>query len=324
MNKILVTDSLFIKDHHVKKLEDAGFTVERLDKPSASEEELCEAVKGKVGYILGGVEKVTDNVISSADELKAIVFTGTGWDGFIPGNVLATKKGIAIGAAPHLNAHAVAEFGMSMSLLMTRDMMNLVRGGPKTFETTKSLSELSIGIVGMGHIAKEYLAMAKGMGAKNISYFNRTRKQDVEKEFGVTYLDKNELFKNCQLIYVAVSIGPGREFISREDIDAMSNGSILVSTSDPLLFNLEALSSRLKKDEIRGAFDENIKEGGFQELPIGIWYTPNESSAFNTGQTVEDVSNSCVETLINLLKTGEDKYLMNPDYKKTLNKHKLG
>lgn len=53
-NKILVTDSLFIKAKHVKKLEVAGYVVERLDKPNATEDELCEAVKGKVGYILGG------------------------------------------------------------------------------------------------------------------------------------------------------------------------------------------------------------------------------------------------------------------------------
>ncbi len=93
-NKVLVTDSLFIKDKHVKLLEAAGYEVERLDKPSATEEELCDAVRGKVGYILGGIEKVTDKVIESADGLKAIVFTGTGWQGFIPGHDLATKRGI--------------------------------------------------------------------------------------------------------------------------------------------------------------------------------------------------------------------------------------
>jgi phosphoglycerate dehydrogenase-like enzyme len=128
MNKILVTDSLFIKDEHAKKLEEAGFEVERLDKPNASEEELCQAVKGKVGYILGGTEKVTEKVIESADQLKVIVFTGTGWTGFIPAHEAASKKGIAIGAAPHLNAHAVAEFGMAMTLLMCRDMLDLARG----------------------------------------------------------------------------------------------------------------------------------------------------------------------------------------------------
>ena len=51
--KILVTDSLFIFDEHVNKLEAAGFEVERLDKPEVTERELIEAIKGKVGYISG-------------------------------------------------------------------------------------------------------------------------------------------------------------------------------------------------------------------------------------------------------------------------------
>ena len=52
---ILVTDNLFIFPEHEAKLREAGYEIERLDKPEATEEELIEAVKGKVGYILGGI-----------------------------------------------------------------------------------------------------------------------------------------------------------------------------------------------------------------------------------------------------------------------------
>lgn len=309
--KILVTDSLFILDKHVKKLEDAGFEVERLDNPEATESELIEAVKGKDGYILGGVEKVTDKVIESADIMKAIVFTGTGWDGFITGHELATEKGIAIGAAPHLNAHAVAEFGFAMTLLMCRDMIDLARGGSKKFETTRSLSELTVGIVGLGHISQEYVEMAKGIGTKKVCYFNRTKKPDLEKLHGIEYKEKQELFETCDVVFVAVGIRAGKNFIAKQQIDGMKKNSILVSIADPLLFDLDALYRRLQDGSLRGAFDENIKEDRFTKLPLGVRYTPNESSAFNTGQTIEDVSNSCVNTIINLLSTGKDKYKVN-------------
>lgn len=310
-NTILVTDSLFIKDKHVKILEDAGFKVERLDKPEATEEELCQAIKGKVGYILGGVEKVTEKVIDSADQLKAIVFTGTGWDGFITAHEYATKKGILIGAAPHLNAHAVAEFGMTMSLIMCRDAIDLARGGSKTFETSKSLSEMNVGVLGLGHVGADYVKMAKGLGVDKLFYSNRTRKNDIEQEYGVTYLEKLDLFNRCDLIFVSLSIGPGKKYIGSADIQAMKPGSILVSIADPLLFDLDALYEAVNSDSIRAAFDENIEEERFEKLPLGKWYTPNASAAFNTGQTIEDVSSSCVKTLINLLGTGQDKYKMN-------------
>lgn len=69
--RILVTDTLFIFDEHVNQLEDAGYEVVRIEKPDMSEDELKEAVKGKVGYILGGIEYVTEPVIQAATDLKS-------------------------------------------------------------------------------------------------------------------------------------------------------------------------------------------------------------------------------------------------------------
>lgn len=81
---ILITDSLFIFPEHENMLKNAGYEVERLDKPNATEEELISAIKGKTGYILGGIEKVTDKVLEAADQLKVIIFTGSDWLDFIP------------------------------------------------------------------------------------------------------------------------------------------------------------------------------------------------------------------------------------------------
>ena len=106
---MLVTDTLFIFDEHVKMLNDAGYEVVRVEKPDMSEEELCEAVKEKVGYILGGIECVTDKVIDAATDLNAIVFTGTGFKGHIPGWQHALEKGINIGTTPYANVYEVSE-----------------------------------------------------------------------------------------------------------------------------------------------------------------------------------------------------------------------
>ena len=89
-NKILITDSLFISKANEETLTRAGYEVERLDKLRASEEELCLALSDKVGYILGGIEEVTERVINSAKNLKAIAFTGSGYAEFIPGFKRAT------------------------------------------------------------------------------------------------------------------------------------------------------------------------------------------------------------------------------------------
>jgi len=63
---ILITDTLFILPEHEQMIRDAGYEIERLATPTASEEELIRHIKGKVGYVLGGIEKVTDKVVEAA------------------------------------------------------------------------------------------------------------------------------------------------------------------------------------------------------------------------------------------------------------------
>jgi gluconate 2-dehydrogenase len=131
MRSILVTDSLFIFPEHEKVLTDAGFTIERLDKPAATEDELITALKGKEGYILGGIERLTNRVIDAADGLKAIVFTGIGYKNFIPNWEYVTQKGIAIANAPDGPTNAVAEWAVTMALAMSRNIFDIGRAGEK-------------------------------------------------------------------------------------------------------------------------------------------------------------------------------------------------
>src|ERR1700678_3630091 len=94
-NLILVTDNLLSSENE-RQLQTEGFEVVRLAKHSAGEDELIEAIQGKSGYILGGVEIVTENVLNSARMLKAIVYTSSNYTVYIPAYELATKLGIAI------------------------------------------------------------------------------------------------------------------------------------------------------------------------------------------------------------------------------------
>src|SRR3990172_1503515 len=157
--KILITDTLFITDSHIEQLEDSGFEVERFDKPNATEEELFKLLQGKVGYILGGIEKVTNKVIDSTDQLKAISFTGSDWKALITGWEKAKDKGIKISNAPGANSPAVAEFAVTMALAMQRNLFELGRTGNVNFQTTETLQNKVIGVIGAGHIGSKIIKM---------------------------------------------------------------------------------------------------------------------------------------------------------------------
>lgn len=302
--KILVTDSLFIFDEHVKKLEDAGYEVERLDKPEATEAELCEAVKGKVGYILGGIEKITDKVIESADELKAIAFTGTDYAGFIPGYELATKKGIAIADAPAANAFAVAEFALAVALAMERNLFELGRTGEKTFQTTGSFRKSTIGVIGSGNIGGKIINFSKALEPARVAYYSRTKKDDIDADF----VDLDELVKSCDIIFAAVPKAAGK-LLSTEQFEQMKPSALIISISETL--DYDAALPYLKEGKIRAAIDWPSPSPEFKDLPLSVWFNTNDHTAYNTHEANQTGSDMAVESLLNMLAGNKDQYQVN-------------
>ncbi|OGK19178.1 hypothetical protein A3G67_00240 [Candidatus Roizmanbacteria bacterium RIFCSPLOWO2_12_FULL_40_12] len=313
--KILITDSLFIFEEHEKRLRDAGFEVERLDKPKASEEELIKAVKDKDGYILGGIEKVTEPVINAANKLKGIVFSGSDWAGFVPAHELATKKGIAIANAPGANSTSVAEYTITLIFMMLRRALELGSTGDKTFMTTQSVSDVKIGIVGLGRIGTKVAKMLKGLGAKDICYWNRTRKQDLEKELGIKWLSLEELFKTSDVITAHVSSQAGQVF-TKDLLNKSKDGVLFINTGADPTYDMDALYELLKAGKARAGFDENIKDERFKKLPLSVWFCSNENTAYNTHAANKLGSDMATETMINILTKGDDQYVVNPDFKK--------
>ncbi len=301
-NKILVTDSLFIFDEHVKKLEDAGYEIERLDKPDATEEELCKAIKGKIGYILGGIEKVTDKVIQAADELKVIAFTGADYKGFIPGWKVAEKKEIAISDTPGANSFAVSEFALAVALMMQRNLLELGRTGEKAFETTGSFKGAIVGVIGAGNIGTKIISTVKALSPQKVVYFSRTKK-----ECGAEYSSLEELVEASDIIFLTVP-GTAGQIIDGQMVSRIKEGALVINIGELDLVDMKALFERLQGGSIRAAIDWNAPSEEFNNLSLGTWFNTNNHAAYNTHEANKTASDMAVQSLLNILKTGEDEH----------------
>jgi phosphoglycerate dehydrogenase-like enzyme len=307
---ILVTDSLFIFPEHEEILQKHGYQIERLNKPNATEEELIQALKGKVGYILGGIEKITERVIESTDELKAIAFTGSDWVNFIPGFNLATQKGIKISNTPGANTYAVAEYTITMMLAMSRNIFELGRTGKTSFQTRVSLKDLTIGIIGMGHIGSKVASMLKGLEAGKIIYNSRQQKSEIEKQTGATFVDLETLLKTSDIVSLHFSKEAGAGFIDTEKLALMKDGALIVNCGFTGAIDNEALFKELKSGRIRAVQDDPVNQD-FNELPLSVWFCSNSHTAYNTFEANKLASDMATQSILNLLDTGEDKYKVN-------------
>lgn len=308
--EILITDSLFIFPEHEKILTDAGYVIDRLDKPDASEVELIERLPGKVGYILGGIEKVTDKVIDAGDSLKAIVFTGADWINFIPGHARATERGIAIANTPGANAYAVSEYTIALILAMIRNIFELGRTGTKKFQTTPSLNQLTIGIIGMGTIGSRVAHILHELGAKEIIYYSPIRKLEIEKKTGAHFANMDDLLAQSDVVTLHASKEAGTGFIGKEQLAKMKEGALLVNCGFTGGVDADALYAELQSGRIRAAQDDPMDER-FNALPLSAWFNSNSQTAFNTKQANKVASDMAVASLLNLMATGKDQYRAN-------------
>jgi len=304
MKKLLITDSMFIFPEHEKRLQEAGFEIERLDKPEATEAELIEAIRGKDAYILGGIEKVTAPVIAAADKLKIIALTGTVWQFFIPAWQEATSKGIAITNAPHANAGAVSEWILATGLAMVRDLFAMGRTGPLSYGTTAGLDELHVGIVGLGHVGERVATLYKAIGAKKVSYWNRTPKDAPFEK-----LELDELLRTADIVCVCASRDAGANFVDAQKLALLKDGAIITCMDDEIMDDA-ALLAELQSGRIRAFLDRAMKPE-FGELPLHIFYNSNKNTAYNTHSANKLASDIATESVINCLSGKEDKYIVN-------------
>lgn len=294
--KILVTDTLFIFDEHVKQIEKAGYEVVRVEKPDMSEAELTEAVKDKVGYILGGIEYVTKPVIEAATDLKAIIFTGTGFKGHIPAWEYAQEKGIRIGTTPYANVYEVAEWALAATLAMQRDLFSLGPQGKDKFHTVTSLPDLTVGIIGLGHIGKQYADMISSVGAKEVIYWNRS---DVQSKYAKH--DKDEVFSKSDIVFVALG-DEAQDAVTAIQLGKMKKGALLVSIAHHGIVNEIDLSEAIKQLGIRAALDIVKDPGLFKDFDSRSWYASNSSAAYNSIGYLKRSSDMAVDALLELLK----------------------
>lgn len=309
-NTILVTDSLFIYEEHIQALQQAGLQVERLDKPNATEEELIANLQGKIGYILGGNEKATAAVIEAATELKAIALTDDNWQGAIPGYAQATERGVLIANAPGANAYSVAEYTLTLILMMLRRVLELGSTGTSKFITTGSIIDARVGIVGMGRIGEVVARLLTGIGATDVVYYSHQARPDLQDELGIRFMPLEELVATADVITTHLPSSAG-EILTEALLKTTKNDVVLINAGSDKTYNRDGLYDLLFEQKARAAFDFPIEEHRFDQLTADVWFYSNTWAGYNTHEAAKIASDMATQSIINLLATGQDDYRVN-------------
>lgn len=163
-----------------------------------------------------------------------------------------------------VNSGAVAEQAILLMLAILRrfregEMMircgkQIEAKGKFCLEGIPELEFCHVGIVGFGGIGRETAKRLKGFGCK-VSYYN-TKPVDkkIEEEFQVSYLDIEEIYKQCDIISIHVPVRDNTiNMLNMDVFKKMKKTALLINTARGEVVNHEDLKEAIISGQIAGA-----------------------------------------------------------------------
>lgn len=207
------------------------------------------------------VREVSKTLIDNMANLKLIHSEGVGYNKI---DIKAAKeKNVYVCNNTAANSGAVAEHTILLMLGLQRRLLegdHMVRSGKQIqakgsfiLDGIPELGSCHVGLVGLGSIAIETARRLKPFGSK-LSYFNRSRKTEAEKELGLTYLPMDELCRQCDIISLHLPVtAETTNFINKENLALMKPTALLINTARGELVVQEDLVNALIHEKIAGA-----------------------------------------------------------------------
>ncbi len=190
-------------------------------------------------------------VIEQCPNLKMICVAFTGVDHIDLD--CCKEKGIKVSNCAGYSTSAVADlvFGLIISLARNINKCDIAvrEGKTKAGLVGFELEGKKFGVLGLGTIGLRVATIAKAFGCE-VYYYSRTKK-DFD---GITYLDKDELLKTCDIVSLHVPNNAStRGMMGEKEFKLMKKSALLINCARGPVVDTDALVDALNKGEIMGA-----------------------------------------------------------------------
>jgi len=253
--KVLVADKL--NPAALDEMRTLG--VEVIYQPDLRAEELPQAVKDVNVLIVRG-KQVRADAMKAGVALNLIIRAGAGVKNIDVKT--ASERGIYVANTPGKNASAVAELAMTLIGCLDRrvpDGVASLRDGKwdkEEFAKARGLRGRSLGIVGFGPVGRALTKLAQAYGM-DVHAWSRSLIPARAAELGIGWAPNVlELAKRSDVLSVHLDLTERtRGIISREVIDALPNGAMLINTAQAGLIDWAALTELAPIKELRVGLD---------------------------------------------------------------------
>jgi D-3-phosphoglycerate dehydrogenase len=181
----------------------------------------------------------------------------------------ARERKVLVVNTPGRNASAVAEFTIGAILaetrLITRGHESLRRGEwrgdlYRADLTGEELSEMTIGVVGYGHVGTKVVRLLKAFGCRILVSDPYVQLSADDLREGVEQVSLSRLLDEADVVTLHARVTEEtRGFFGAEQFAAMKSGAYFVNTARGPLVDYPALTAALKSGHLRGAMLETFE-----------------------------------------------------------------
>lgn len=276
--------------------------------PRKDDHAVIQRSLARAEYLIWSGTSISRDLLEQAPNLKLIQKWGSGIDGI---DLLAVADlQVPFANVPGGNAVAVSEHAIGLILALYKRIVeanaDLHRGRWNQAQIIdRGISELkgkTLGILGMGNIAKCLIPRVKSFGM-HILYNSRTRlSSDEECRIGINYLNLHELVREVDILVVAVALNSSTHgLVNYRLLRAMKKSAILINISRGAVV--------IEADLRRALFESEIAGAGldvFEDEPIAIdnpilalsncIVTPH--IAGRTKEALEEITKLCARNIL--------------------------
>ena len=305
--KVLVSDNL--NPRAIKVFEDRGIDVSFHPDLGRDKDRLLRMIAPYDGLAVRSATKVTEKLLSAANNLKVVGRAGIGTDNI--DREAASRNGVIVMNTPYGNMITTAEHSIAMIFSIARE---IPRANASThagkWEKSRfmgvELAGKTLGVIGVGNIGGIVCDRARGLKMKVIAYDPYLGEEKV-KRMGGEKVELDELLARADFISLHVPLTEQtRNILGRNALERTKQGVRIVNCARGGLVDEEALAELLRSGHVAGAALDVFAMEPARENPLfglpNVVCTPHLGAS--TTEAQENVAIQVAEQMSGYLLTG--------------------
>ncbi len=204
-----------------------------------------------------GTHRWTAKVMDKAPRLRLIALTSVGFD--MVDIDAATERDILVTNTPDVLTDTVADLTFALMLTVGRricEMDRWLRAGlwkdAGVTPMARDIHHATLGIIGLGRIGSAVAHRALAFHMK-VLYYDTVRKQDLEKQHGYRFVDREALLRESDFVTLHVPLLPETKgMMGPAQLALMKPTAFLINSSRGPVVNERALITALQEGRIAG------------------------------------------------------------------------